>query len=187
MARITSVARKMPRSYKRISGNFNEKLQKHKYEYLRETGKVLVTTRELAVWAISTGRWEPPPDLALRKCREDYSRALHEEYIKDADGQPVHVNQAARQRIVDGQLTLWGDIRKIPRAHMQALSTQRREQIVGECRQLDRDERFYNGIHPDEPPIQSYFNFVDDVVEGRFSGDLKDIASTTSEITDPIA
>ncbi len=130
MARISGVPRKMSRRYKRASETFNERLQKHKYEYLQETGKVLVTTRELAVWAISTERWEPPPDLALRKCREDYSRALHEEYIKDADGQPVHVNQAARQRIVDGQMTLWGDIRKIPRSHMETSSTQRREQIV---------------------------------------------------------
>jgi hypothetical protein len=176
MARIRSIARKLPK-YKRSSERFNETLQKHKDEYLRETQKVLVTTRELAVWAIATGRWEPPPDLALRKCREDYSRALHEEYIKDTDGQPVRVNQAARQREGDRQTTFWGDIRTIPRSHMEASSAQRREQIVGECRQLDRDERYYNGQHSDEPPLQSYFNFMDDVNEGRFSGALEDIGT----------
>lgn len=172
MARMTGGTRNT-HSCNRVSQPFNERLQTHKNEYLQETGKNLVTTRELAVWAIATGRWEPPPDLALRKCREDYSRALHEEHIKDADGQPVHVNQAARHRIGGGQMTFWGDIRTIPRAHMEASSTQRREQIVGECRQLDRDERYYNGHHPDEPPLQSYFNFVDDVIEGRFSGVLE--------------
>jgi hypothetical protein len=178
MARMTDVARRT-RGYKRVSANFIETLQKHKNEYLQETGKVLVTTRELAVWAMTTGRWEPPPDLALRKCREDYSHALHEEYIKDANGQPVRVNQAARQRDGDRQTTFWGDIRQIPRQHMEAASTQRREQIVGECRQLDRDERYYNERHPNEPPLQSYFDFMDDVIEGRFSGVLKDIIGVT--------
>ena len=175
---MTSIARKTCR-HKRVSDTFNETLQKHKNEYLRETGKVLTTTRELAVWAMTTGRWEPPPDLTLRKCREDYSRALREEYIADARGQPVRVNQAARQRDGDTQTTFWGDIRQVPRQHMEAASTQRREQIVGECRQLDRDERYYNEHHPDEPPLQSYFDFMDDVIEGRFSGVLKDITVET--------
>jgi hypothetical protein len=165
---------------KRISETFNQTLQKHKDEYFRETGKVLATTRELAMWAMATDRWEAPPDLALRKCREDYARALREEYITDAYGQPVRVNQAARHKISDGQMTFWGDIRRIPRDHMEAASTQRREQIVGECRQLDRDERYYNEHHPNEPPLQTYFNFVDDVVEGHFSGALEDTMGSNS-------
>lgn len=165
------------RSRTRVSDTFNETLQKHKNEYLLETGKVLATTRELAIWAMTTGRWEPPADLALRKCREDYARALREEYISDSHGQPVRVNQAARCRDKDGQTTFWGDIRQIPRKHMEAASTQRREQIVGECRQLDRDERYYNEQHPSEPPLQSQFDFMDDVLEGRYSGRLEDVTS----------
>jgi hypothetical protein len=153
--------------------SFNEILQKHKYEYLYETGKTLTTIKELAIWAIATGRWEPPRDLAIRKCREDYARALREEYIKDSDGQPVRVNQAARKKVDERQTTFWGDIRSIPRSHMESASTQRREQIVGECRQLDRDERFFNEHHPDEKPLQTYFDFTDDVQEGRFSGILE--------------
>lgn len=171
MARIT---RKISGSA-RYSATFNEVLQKHKDEYFAETGKALTTTRELAVWAIKTGRWEPPPDLVIRKCREDYARALREEYITDSSGQPVRVNQAARRKIGESQGTFWGDIRTIPRKHMETASAQRREQIVGECRQLDRDERYYNEHHSDESPLQTYFNFVDDVYEGRFSGTMDSI------------
>lgn len=173
MARLEEAALKTTRT-KRTSATFNEVLQKHKDEYLKETGKVLATTRELALWALKTGRWEPPPDLMLRKCREDYARALREEYIHDANGQPVRVNQAARRSIGDEQATFWGDIRTIPRKHMEASSAQRREQIVGECRQLDRDERYYNDSHPEEIPLQTHFDFMDDVLEGRFSGVLGD-------------
>jgi hypothetical protein len=56
---------------------------------------------------------------------------------------------------------------------MEAASAQRREQIVGDCRQLDRDERYYNGHHPKEQPLQTYFDLRDDVIEGRFSGVLE--------------
>ena len=166
---MVRIARK-PNGNRRGSATFYETLQKHKDEYFHETGKTLATTRELAVWAIKTERWEPPPDLIIRKCREDYARALREEYITDSSGQPVRVNQAARRVVDNRQGTFWGDIRTIPRKHMEAASAQRREQIVGECRQLDRDERYYNDNHPDEVPLQMYFDFRDDVHEGRFSG-----------------
>ena len=170
MARLKSHAKMMSKSACR-STYFNEMLQQHKYEYLQETGQSLATTMELAVWAIRTGRWEPPRDLALRKCREDYAKALREEYVRGADGLPVRVNQAARRTVGDKQITFWADIRTAPRDHVDAARQQRREQIVGECRQLDRDERFYNGLHPDESPMQTEFDFRDAVVEGRFSGE----------------
>jgi hypothetical protein len=48
---------------------------------------------------------------------------------------------------------------------------QRREQIVGDCRQLNRDISYYNSAHPEGKPIQTTFDFRDDVAEGEFSGD----------------
>jgi hypothetical protein len=154
--------------------SFNEKLQKYKDEYVKETEQERYTTIDLARWAMSTGRWEPPPDLALRKCREDFANALRTEYIEGDDGLPVRVNHAVRECHGDRQRTFWSDIDKMPRDELGRSNTQKREQIVGECRQIDRDERYFNSHHPDEDPLAMLFDFTDDVIEGRYSGKMRD-------------
>lgn len=152
---------------------YMEVLQHYVEEYFGETGKVRATAKELAMWAIQTGRWYPPPDLVMRKCREDFAKAMREEYIKDDYGRPVRAKHAARLIEGDHQTTFWADIRlpTTTRSHMQIAFQQRREQIVGECRQLSRDVEYYNGHHPDSESIQLYFDFRDDIEEGDFSGE----------------
>ena len=146
-----------------------EALQRDADEYFAE--HPLATTKELAVWAIQTRRWEPPPDLILKRCREDFARALREQYIQDDLGRPVRAKHAARIIRGDQQKTFWADIRKAPRKHMEVAFQQRREQIVGDCRQLQRDIDYYNKAHPDERPVQMVFDFTEDVEEMAFSGE----------------
>ena len=148
---------------------YYEVLQRQADEYFDETGKERATTKELAVWALRTGKWEPPVDLVLRKCREDFSRALREQYIRDDSGRAVRAKHAARVIEGDRQMTFWADIRRAPRSHMEVAFQQRRDQIVGDCRQLNRDVQFYNGAHPENEPIQMLFDFRDDIEEGEFS------------------
>lgn len=152
------------------AASYNETLQAYVREYYKETGKTTVTTRELAAWAIRTGRWEPPSDLLIQKCREDFATALREEQIRDDRGRSIRANQVAR--IVQGgsQQYLWGDIRRINRKHMNSAIQVKREQMVGECRQVDRDCGFWNSLHPEEEPVQCCFDFTDDVEEGKYSG-----------------
>jgi len=150
---------------------YYEMLQHYADEYFEETGKEEATSMELAVWAVKTFRWEPPSDLVLRKCREDFSRAMREQHIKDDQGQPVRAKHAARRIVDQKQRTFWADIRRAPRAHMLTAFQQRREQIVGDCRQLDRDAAYYNKLHPENEPIQLVFDFTEDVEEGRFAVD----------------
>lgn len=148
---------------------YTEFMQGLYQDYFLETGAERATTSELAVWAIRSGRWDPPHDLVLRKCREDFSRALREEYIKDEHGRPVRAKHAARERSGDEQKTFWADIRTADHRHMQVAFAQRREQIVGDCRQLNRDVDFYNSHRqPGNQKIQMYFDFRDDVEEGDF-------------------
>ena len=156
-----------------MHSGYNETLQRFADEYFQEAGKPTATTKELAVWAIRTGRWEPPSDLVIKKCREDFSRALRDQHIIDTSGQPVRAKHVARITRGDVQLHLWADIRRAPREHMETAFQQRREQIVGDCPQLDRDVKYYNGLHPKSAPIQLVFDFRDDVEEGGFSGDFK--------------
>ncbi len=152
---------------------FNETMQHYVDEYFDETGKDRATTKELAMWAIQTGRWEPPVDLVLRKCRDDFARAMREEYFKDEHGRPIRAKHAARMIEGDKQRTFWADMRRPTTTfnHMQVAFAQRREQIVGDCSQLSRDIDYYNGHHNPEGPIQLCFDFTDDVEESNFAGD----------------
>lgn len=158
---------------KRSATSYGEKLQTYTDEYLRITGKKTVVVSELAVWAINTKRWEPPADLVLRICRQDFAKALREQMITDSRGNPVRAKHVARITRAGKQLYLWGDIRSSEREHMEIAFTQRREQIVGDCRQLKRDLDFYNSLKPNQPPIQKCFDFRDDVAEGEFPDKLE--------------
>lgn len=149
----------------KIADTYLEVLQKDATKFQRETGKAQYTVKELAVWAIKNRHWEPPADLVLRRCCEDFSRALREQHFENSDGSTIRVNHVARVIRGDRQLHLWSDIRRAPHDHVEASFGQRRKQIVGECRQLNRDNTYYRSIHPDRPEIQIPFDFRDDVAE----------------------
>jgi len=119
---------------------------------------------------IRTGRWEPPVDLVLKQCREDFARALREQHFTGEDGKPIRAKHVARVTRGGQQMHLWVDIRKAPRKHMEVAFQQRREQIVGDCRQLKRDIDYYNVASKTNLPIQMLFDFRDDIEEGEFSG-----------------
>jgi len=151
---------------------YSEHMQSLSREYFAETGRDRATTMDLAVWAVKSGKWQPPSNLILKKCREDFARALREEHISDEQGRPVRAKHAARITTGDIQKTLWADIRTADLRHMQIAFAQRREQIVGDCRQLHRDVQFYNGQRPANEAIQMYFDFREDVEEAEFQETL---------------
>lgn len=155
-----------------IGETYNEALQRIAHEYFAETGKETATTSEIAAWAMETDRWEAQPDFLLKKCREDIAAALREEKIKDEHGKSVRLNQVNRVTQGGVQQYLWGDIRKIDRDHMKGSVAVRRDQMVGECRQVDRDCNFWNSLHPDKEAVTCEFDFREDVLEGRQSGKL---------------
>lgn len=152
---------------KHKTSNYNEKLQAFADQYFRESKNGTATVKEIAFWAIQTGRWEAPPDVILSKCREDFAKALREQYITNEHGQPVRAKHVARVRSGEEQIHLWADIRSAPHKHLQIAFQQRREQIIGDCSQLKRDVDYYNDAHPDKQPIQLLLDFTDDVAEGE--------------------
>src|SRR3569833_1031044 len=87
---------------RKASKTYIETLQVYVGEYEHESGRHRYTIKELVAWAMATGRWEPPHDLAARKCREDFARALREDYITNDRGQPVRAKHPARVRVADG-------------------------------------------------------------------------------------
>jgi hypothetical protein len=121
----------------------------------------------IADFAVRRGLYGTRPQLT-QICARELSRAMRQEHIKDVLGCPVRRLHAARFTEVgpDGvlrQRTLWGDIDTADRDFMEVAFAQRRDQIVGDCQQLSNDVNYYNRRHPNEAPIQLYFDFRDDL------------------------
>src|ERR1035438_1455734 len=111
----------------------------------------------MAVWAIGNGLWQPQPSVLIRQCADEFSRAMREEYVTDPQGRRVRVKHVARG---DTQIPLWADMRFATRKHMQTAFQQRRQSIVGDCKQLKNDLDSYNENFNPAEPIQIVFNFI---------------------------
>lgn len=149
---------------------YNEQLQTMVRRY-RDAGEEWPTTaRHIAAWAIRQGLWQPQLTLVISKCAEDVSEAMREEYITDRQGRRVRAKHAARLWIDGRQTVLWDDIESASREHMAVAFQQRRQQIVGDCRQLKRDIDSYNENQSPANPIQTCFDFTADLAELEAAG-----------------
>lgn len=119
----------------------------------------------IADWVMRQGLWELPESVARARCAEDIARAMREEYMTDPSGRRVRVKHPASTTIHGKQMVLWDDIRTAPREHMKVSFQQRRQQIVGDCRQLKTDVDSFNDRDPAEQPIQMIFDFTMDLAE----------------------
>ena len=144
---------------------YAKQMQKIVTEYRLAGEPWPASSKQIAAWAISTGRWELPESAAIKQCAEDVSRAMREEYFTDPKGRRVRLKHPVSRTHDGRQLVLWDDLRTAPREHMLLSFQQRRQQIFGDCRQLKRDVDCYNDSHSDEPIIQIVFNFIRDLEE----------------------
>lgn len=144
---------------------YNEQLQRIVNKYI-EAGEVWpATTHEIATWAIRNRHWEAYRTTMIDVCAEHIARAMREEYIRDPQGRIVRAKHAARTERDGKQLVLWADIRTASREHMAIAFQQRRQQIVGDCRQLKADVDSYNDNKNPGEPIQMIFDFTSDIAE----------------------
>lgn len=123
------------------------------------------TARDIAAWAIRTKEWEPSRATIIDLCADELARAMREEYITDPQGRRVRAKHAAREGRGAVQQTLWADIRTAPRKHMEIAFQQRRQQVVGDCRQLKTDVDSFNQNANPGGPIQVVFDFTQDLEE----------------------
>lgn len=131
-------------------------------EHYRSDGQPWpATAREIAEWAVNRKLWQPKPSLLVNQCAEELSRAMREEYIVDPQGRRVRAKHAAR---VD-QKTLWADIQTAPRKHLAVAFSQRRDGILGDCIQLKTDIDSFNTNRSEEQPIQTSWDFTEDLRE----------------------
>ncbi len=144
---------------------YTKQMQKIVEDYRGSGEPWPAAAKTIAAWAIRTGRWELPASAAISKCAEDVASAMREEYITDKKGRRVRLLHPASTRKGDEQMVLWDDIRTAPRHHMQISFQQRRQAIVGDCRQLKTDVDSYNDAHVEAEPIQIVFDFAMDLAE----------------------
>jgi hypothetical protein len=144
---------------------YTEQLQRIVQEYRAADQPWPATAHDMATWAIAQGKWHPQRGAMIKKCAEELSAAMREEYFTDPQGRRVRVKHVARYGDGQSQIPLWEDIRTATRKHMEIAFQQRRQQILGDCRQLKTDVDSYNDNFSSVNPIQMIFDFTDDLAE----------------------
>jgi hypothetical protein len=145
---------------------YSEQLQRIVNRYVEAAQPWPATARDIARWAIDAGEWRPQPTDLVNECADQLSRAMREEYIVDPQGRSVRSKHAARRPDENGQqTTFWADIRSATPEHMQVAFQQRRQQIVGDCRQLKADVDSYNDNARPPVALQLILDFTNDVAE----------------------
>ncbi|MGA2464409.1 MAG: hypothetical protein ABSH06_08665 [Thermodesulfobacteriota bacterium] len=150
-----------------IADTKNKNLQKIVNAYMQADQPWPATTHEIAIWAVSQKLWKPPASTIIDECANQLARAMREEHIVDPQGRTVRAKHVARIERNGEQLRLWDDIRRASRQHMEVAFQQRRQQIVGDCRQLKTDIDSYNENKTPTKPIQMVFDFTLDLKEAE--------------------
>lgn len=134
-------------------------------------GDGMLDPQAVVEWACKHGLHKPSVRTVVDAIASDISQYFREEYRTSEDGQRYRAKHAVRVKKGDRTMSLWADVDddKAPRAHFVWSFSQRREQIVGDCFQLETDVGVYNGKNQDKEPIQVPLDFTLDVEELQLS------------------
>jgi len=144
--------------------NLNNQILKIVEDY-RAAGKPWPASKlELGEWAVANDRYQLTRGMAVNQAAERIGRAMGLEHVRDKKGRSVRKYYAARLR-ENGQVVMKWDDLNAERPFMEVSSANRRNQILGECRQLKNDMNSYSDRHCPENPIQTDFNFNTDLEE----------------------
>ena len=145
--------------------SYTEQMQNIVDEYVEAGGAWPATARDMAGWAINNKKWVASPSALINRCAEDLARAMREELIRDPQGRAVRAKHVAQIQKDGDQFMMWADIRTASRDHMAAAFQLRRQQVVGDCRQLKNDVDSFNDNRSPVDPIQMSFDFTLDLIE----------------------
>lgn len=153
---------------------YSEQLQNIVRQYQDAGQPWPASARQIAAWGYAQKLLIPQPSTIIKRYAEEIARAMREEYIVDPQGRTVRAKHAARITIDGEQMTLWADIRTAEPQHMKIAFQQRRQQIVGDCRQLKADVDSFNDNVKPVKPIQLVLDFTDDVAELEAMAEVAD-------------
>jgi hypothetical protein len=150
--------------------NFTAQVQKIVKHYQEARQPWPATSREIAGWAIANKLMQPHPMAFLNQCANQIADAMREEYFIDPQGRSVRAKHVAKVLRNGETLPLWQDIRSGDRTHIEIALKQRRQQIVGDCKQLKSDVDSFNQNYNPGKQIEMVFDFRRDLEE---SGSIK--------------
>jgi len=148
---------------------YSKQLQKIVDAYLEDMQPWPASTHEIAAWAVRKRIWQPQPSSIIDQCANQLAKAMREEHIVDPQGRNVRAKHVAKTARDGEQVPLWADIRTASREHMSIAFQQRRQQIVGDCKQLKTDLDSFNENRNMHDPIQMIFDFTYDLEEAMAS------------------
>jgi hypothetical protein len=143
---------------------FNEQLVKIVEDYRRAGQPWPASAEQLAEWAVARERFQITRGMAVSQCKEKIARAMRLEHVRDKKGRSIRKYYAAGVR-ENGQLVMKWDDLNAERPFMEISTANRRNQILGECRQLKSDLDSYNERRCPDNPLQVEFNFTVDLEE----------------------
>lgn len=141
-------------------------------QFEREHDREPFDLHEVYRWANAKGLWEAPKDLAEKMFIKEVAQDLREVYIDTDDGSRVREYHA----VIKGegaQRTLWANIFTAPKKHLEEGFGQRRQQSLGDARQLKADIDYVNKKRFKKDPITMSFNFDEDLAEEEALKELR--------------
>lgn len=135
-------------------------------EFYFTTGRTTAGTKEMARWAISTGKWQRHEEAALKQCAQDFADALRERYETDlATGRRYRTHHVAPVKRGGKTVMQWAHMKRAAREFMESAFRLRRNQVVGDCFQLKQDVDIYNEKYNIGDQILLPLDFRPDVEE----------------------
>ena len=158
----------MPRT--RFKATLTEQYQAIAHEYMIEHGVEVLNMKDLADWAVRTGRFQRQPKSIEQLAREEISRALRAERHTDPQGRYVRTMHAAPIKIEGEQGTLWEwvDIRSAPPPRMRAAFSYKRQAILADVLRHKGDVDSYNDNNNFNTRLPLFdYDFNKDVAEAE--------------------
>ncbi len=153
---------------RKSGGAYADQLLRIVKEY-REAGlRWPASKSDIALWGYRQGKLQPHPSAIVKQFAEDIGRAMREEVITDPQGRRVRAKHVAPYESGGETEFLWDDMRSVAtgtREHMKRSFQHRRQQIVGDCKQLKSDIDSFNENWNEGMPIQTSFDFRRDLAE----------------------
>ena len=97
------------------------------------------SAKSIAAWAMKNKLWAMQDADIVKRCADDLAHAMREEYYTDPQGRRVRAKHCATMEVAGEQTRLWDDHQTTTRDFMEIAAKNRRQQIVGDCRQLKTD------------------------------------------------
>lgn len=141
-------------------------------QFEREHQRKPFDLHEVYKWAKKKRLWEAPEDLEEKQFMEEVARTLREVTFDTEDGTRVREYHA----VIKGkgaQRTFWGNIFTAPKENLEEGFAQRRQQSLGDARQLKADLEFVNKKRFSDAPIVMSFNFDEDLAEEEALRELR--------------